>query len=427
MGITNSDIIGDLESRALISMLAGGEELKSHLATGCRTVYCGFDPTAESLHIGNMVPLLALKRFQLAGHQPIALVGGATGMIGDPSFKDPERKLKTVEVVEEWVDRIKPQLSQFLDFDSGRNAAILANNLVWTKDFDVLRFLRDIGKHFSVNSMIQKESVKQRIEREGEGISYTEFSYMILQSFDFSELNKRYGCTVQIGGSDQWGNITSGIDLTRRLNQQQVYGVTLPLITKSDGTKFGKTESGTIWMDSEKTSPYAFYQFWLNTADADVYKFQKYFTFLSGDEIDEIELSDKTSSSKPEGQGILAKEVTELLHGTAGWEAATRSSEALCSGDIASLTAGDVAQLELDGLPYSEIRGSKEGIVEVLVETKLAKSNKMAREFIGNNAVQVNGQSVDSADFKLSESNALQGKYFILKRGKKLFHLVKKV
>ena len=427
MGITNSDIIGDLESRALISMLAGGEELRSHLATGCRTVYCGFDPTAESLHIGNMVPLLALKRFQLAGHQPIALVGGATGMIGDPSFKDTERKLKTVEVVEEWVDRIKPQLSQFLDFDSGRNAAILVNNLVWTKDFDVLRFLRDIGKHFSVNSMIQKESVKQRIEREGEGISYTEFSYMILQSFDFSELNKRYGCTIQIGGSDQWGNITSGIDLTRRLNQQQVYGVTLPLITKSDGTKFGKTESGTIWMDSEKTSPYAFYQFWLNTADADVYKFLKYFTFLSADEIDEIEQSDKTSSSKPEGQGILAKEVTELLHGTAGREAAMRISEALFSGDIASLTAGDVAQLELDGLPYSEIRGSKVGIVEVLVEIKLAKSNKMAREFIGNNAVQVNGQSVDSADFKLSESNALQGKYFVLKRGKKLFHLVKKV
>ena len=427
MGITDSDIIGDLESRALVSMLAGGEELKSHLATECRTVYCGFDPTAESLHIGNMVPLLALKRFQLAGHQPIALVGGATGMIGDPSFKDTERQLKTVEVVEGWVDRIKPQLSQFLDFDSGRNAAMLVNNLEWTKGFDVLRFLRDIGKHFSVNSMIQKESVKQRIEREGEGISYTEFSYMILQSFDFSELNKRYGCTVQIGGSDQWGNITSGIDLTRRLNQQQVYGVTLPLITKSDGTKFGKTESGTIWMDGEKTSPYAFYQFWLSTADADVYKFMKYFTFLSADEIDEIEQSDNTSNSKPEGQEILAREVTELLHGTAGWEAAMRISEALFSGDIASLTAGDVAQLELDGLPHSEIRGSKVGIVEVLVETKLAKSNKMAREFIGNNAVQVNGQSVDSADFKLSESNALQGKYFVLKRGKKLFHLVKKV
>ena len=427
MGIANSDIIGDLESRGLISSIAGGEELKSHLASGFRTVYCGFDPTAESLHIGNMVPLLALKRFQLAGHQPIALVGGATGMIGDPSFKDTERQLKTVEVIEGWVDRIKPQLSQFLDFDSVKNEAILVNNLAWTKDLDVLSFLRDVGKHFSVNAMIQKESVKQRIEREGEGISYTEFSYMILQSLDFSELNKRYCCSVQIGGSDQWGNITGGIDLTRRLYQQQVYGVTLPLITKSDGTKFGKTESGTIWMDAEKTSPYAFYQFWLNTADADVYKFMKYFTFLSVDEINEIKFSDESSKTKPEAQGILASEVTELLHGVEGRKAAKRISEALFSGEVGSLTAKDMAQLELDGLPYTEIRGDKVDIVETLVQTELAKSNKMAREFLGNHAVQVNGQVVNSTDFKLSESNALQGKYFLLRRGKKLFHLVKNI
>lgn len=427
MGIANSDIIGDLESRGLISSIAGGEELKSHLASGFRTVYCGFDPTAESLHIGNMVPLLALKRFQLAGHQPIALVGGATGMIGDPSFKDTERQLKTVEVIEGWVDRIKPQLSQFLDFDSVKNEAILVNNLAWTKDLDVLSFLRDVGKHFSVNAMIQKESVKQRIEREGEGISYTEFSYMILQSLDFSELNKRYCCSVQIGGSDQWGNITGGIDLTRRLYQQQVYGVTLPLITKSDGTKFGKTESGTIWMDPEKTSPYAFYQFWLNTADADVYKFMKYFTFLSVDEINEIKFSDESSKTKPEAQGILASEVTELLHGVEGRKAATRISEALFSGEVGSLTANDMTQLELDGLPYTEIRGDKVDIVEALVQTELAKSNKMAREFLGNHAVQVNGQIVNSTDFKLSESNALQGKYFLLRRGKKLFHLVKNI
>ena len=427
MGIANSDIIGDLESRGLISSIAGGEELKSHLASGFRTVYCGFDPTAESLHIGNMVPLLALKRFQLAGHQPIALVGGATGMIGDPSFKDTERQLKTVEVIEGWVDRIKPQLSQFLDFDSVKNEAILVNNLAWTKDLDVLSFLRDVGKHFSVNAMIQKESVKQRIEREGEGISYTEFSYMILQSLDFSELNKRYCCSVQIGGSDQWGNITGGIDLTRRLYRQQVYGVTLPLITKSDGTKFGKTESGTIWMDAEKTSPYAFYQFWLNTADADVYKFMKYFTFLSVDEINEIKFSDESSKTKPEAQGILASEVTELLHGVEGRKAAKRISEALFSGEVGSLTAKDMAQLELDGLPYTEIRGDKVDIVEALVQTELAKSNKMAREFLGNHAVQVNGQIVNSKDFKLSESNALQGKYFLLRRGKKLFHLVKNI
>ena len=427
MGIANSDIIGDLESRGLISSIAGGEELKSHLASGFRTVYCGFDPTAESLHIGNMVPLLALKRFQMAGHQPIALVGGATGLIGDPSFKDTERQLKTVEVIEGWVDRIKPQLSQFLDFDSVKNEAILVNNLAWTKDLDVLSFLRDVGKHFSVNAMIQKESVKQRIEREGEGISYTEFSYMILQSLDFSELNKRYCCSVQIGGSDQWGNITGGIDLTRRLYQQQVYGVTLPLITKSDGTKFGKTESGTIWMDPEKTSPYAFYQFWLNTADADVYKFMKYFTFLSVDEINEIKFSDESSKTKPEAQGILASEVTELLHGVEGRKAAKRISEALFSGEVGSLTAKDMAQLELDGLPYTEIRGDKVDIVEALVQTELAKSNKMAREFLGNHAVQVNGQIVNSKDFKLSESNALQGKYFLLRRGKKLFHLVKNI
>ena len=427
MGIANSDIIGDLESRGLISSIAGGEELKSHLASGFRTVYCGFDPTAESLHIGNMVPLLALKRFQMAGHQPIALVGGATGLIGDPSFKDTERQLKTVEVIEGWVDRIKPQLSQFLDFDSVKNEAILVNNLAWTKDLDVLSFLRDVGKHFSVNAMIQKESVKQRIEREGEGISYTEFSYMILQSLDFSELNKRYCCSVQIGGSDQWGNITGGIDLTRRLYQQQVYGVTLPLITKSDGTKFGKTESGTIWMDPEKTSPYAFYQFWLNTADADVYKFMKYFTFLSVDEINEIKFSDESSKTKPEAQGILASEVTELLHGVEGRKAAKRISEALFSVEVGSLTAKDMAQLELDGLPYTEIRGDKVDIVEALVQTELAKSNKMAREFLGNHAVQVNGQIVNSKDFKLSESNALQGKYFLLRRGKKLFHLVKNI
>ncbi|MDP6537088.1 MAG: tyrosine--tRNA ligase [Gammaproteobacteria bacterium] len=425
MGISNPDIISDLESRDLISQLAGGDELKSHLSSGSRTVYCGFDPTAESLHIGNMIPLLALKRFQLAGHKPIALVGGATGMIGDPSFKVAERQLNSTDVIESWVERIKPQLSQFLEFDAGSNAAIMVNNLEWTGDYDVLSFLRDVGKHFSVNAMIQKESVKQRIGREGEGISYTEFSYMILQSFDFSELYKRYGCTLQIGGSDQWGNITGGIDLTRRLHQTQVYGATFPLITKSDGSKFGKTEAGTIWMDPTKTSPYAFYQFWLNTADADVYKFLKYFTFLSVDEIDAIQRSDGESDAKPEAQGVLAREVTELLHGSDGREAATRISEALFSGDISLLTADDLAQLELDGLPCTELEGNRQGIVEVLVATELAKSNKMAREFIGNNAVSVNGQVIDSTDFELVDGNALNGKYFVIRRGKKQFHLVK--
>ncbi len=418
------DIIGDLQARGLINQLAGGDDLKAHLLGGSRTLYCGFDPTADSLHIGSMVPLLALKRFQMAGHQPIALVGGATGLIGDPSFKDSERALNSAEVVEQWVERLKPQLSQFLDFDSGSNKALLVNNLDWTRDVDVLTFLRDIGKHFSVNAMIQKESVKQRIEREGEGISFTEFTYMILQSYDFAELNKRYNCTLQIGGSDQWGNITGGIDLTRRMYQQQVYGATLPLITKSDGSKFGKTESGTVWMDAKKTSPYAFYQFWLNTADADVYKFLRYFTFLPVAEIAAIEEADKNSGSKPEAQGILAAQVTELLHGTEGLTAARRISEALFSGNIGSLTSGDLQQLELDGLPSSTFAPDT-SMVEVLVSTELAKSNKMAREFIGNNAVSCNGETVSSADAVLAPEQALEGGYFVIRRGKKLFHLAK--
>ncbi len=425
MNSSSEDIIADLQRRSMVVQLAGGDELHSHLSAGSRTVYCGFDPTAASLHIGSMVPLLALKRFQMAGHKPIALVGGATGMIGDPSFKDSERQLNSTDIISDWVEQLKPQLSQFLDFDCGENSALLTNNLDWTKGYDVVSFLRDVGKHFSVNAMIQKESVKQRIDREGGGISFTEFSYMILQSFDFAELNKRYDCTVQIGGSDQWGNITGGIDLTRRMNQNQVYGATLPLVTKADGSKFGKTESGTIWLDSKKTSPYAFYQFWLNTADADVYRFLKFFTFLSVEQIDEIEAADEASTARPEAQSILAKEVTALAHGEQGLMAATRISEALFSGDIGTLGSDDLQQLELDGLPCSAITSDAAGIVEVLVATELAKSNKMAREFIGNKAVLVNGQPVDSQDYRLSPDKALNGRYFLLKRGKKLFHLGK--
>ena len=420
-----TDIIQDLESRDLLVQLAGGEEVREHLNSGSRTVYCGFDPTAESLHVGSMVPLLVLKRFQMAGHQPVALVGGATGLIGDPSFKSSERSLNSTDLVEEWVERLKPQLSQFLDFDCGSNSAVLANNLDWTQGYDVLGFLRDVGKHFSVNAMIQKESVKQRIEREGEGISFTEFSYMLLQSYDFAELNKRCNCTVQVGGSDQWGNITGGIDLTRRMHQKQVFGVTTPLVTKADGTKFGKTESGTIWISPNKTSPYAFYQFWLNVADADVYQFLRYFTFLSAAEIAEIERSDKKAQGRPEAQGILAREATKLVHGVEGYTAAARISQALFSGEIGHLTESDLAQLELDGLPCSALTSQSISIVDALVSTGLAKSNKMAREFIGNNAVSVNGQAVNTVEIVLSTAHALHGKYLIVKRGKKLFHLVK--
>ena len=421
-----ASIIADLESRKLIAQLAGGGELREHLATGSRTLYCGFDPTAESLHIGNLLPLLALRRFQLAGHRPIALVGGATGLIGDPSFKDAERKLNPAATIEDWAERIKPQLARFLDFDCGQESALLVNNLDWTRDCDVLGFLRDVGKHFSVNSMIQKESVRQRIEREGEGISYTEFSYMILQSFDFSELYRRHGCTIQVGGSDQWGNITGGIDLTRRLHRQQVYGLTFPLITRSDGSKFGKTESGTVWLDASRTSPYAFYQFWLNAADADACNFLRYFTFLPAAEIDEIERADAASQSRPEAQGILARETTALVHGEEGLAAAQRITAALFSGSVAGLQEEDLRQLELDGLPCSEIQ-PQTSLLDALVECGLARSRRIARDLVASGAVSVNSQVQNNGDAPLDPSLALHGKYFVIRRGKKNFHLAKMV
>lgn len=417
------DFIHKLQQRGLVTQVSS-EDLVGHLNSGCRTLYCGFDPTADSLHIGSLVPLLALKRFQQAGHRPIALAGGATGMIGDPSFKSKERKLNSADVTSEWTDRIKAQISRFIDFDCGENSAVVVNNLDWTANLDVLTFLRDYGKHFSVNAMIQKDSVRQRIEREGEGISFTEFTYMILQSLDFAVLSRDLDCTLQIGGSDQWGNITAGIDLTRRLNQKQVYGLTLPLVTKADGSKFGKTEEGTIWLDPKKTSHYAFYQFWINTADADVYKFLRYFTFLDIEDIDAIEAKDKVSSGKPEAQEILAREVTRLVHGEEGLAAAVRISQALFSGDVSTLSDSDFEQLKLDGLPSTPVEQPVLGIVEALVASGLAQSNKMAREFIANGAVTVNGARINEATATLDRSAALFGKYFLLRRGKKLFNLL---
>jgi tyrosyl-tRNA synthetase len=311
---SGNQLINELRERGLIAQLSADDALEVHLDQP-QAIYCGFDPTADSLHLGHLVPLLVLKRFQQAGHTPIALVGGATGLIGDPSFKADERKLNTPDVIAGWADKIKQQVSQFIDFDCGPNPAIVANNLDWTAQMSALEFLRDIGKHFSVNSMIHKESVKQRLEREGSGISFTEFSYALLQGMDFAELNRRYGCTLQIGGSDQWGNIVGGIDLCRRQNQTQCFGLTVPLITKADGTKFGKTEAGAVWLDPKKTSPLAFYQFWLNVADADVYKFLSYFTFLSVAEIASIEDADRLAAGRPQAQSVLAAEAARLVHG----------------------------------------------------------------------------------------------------------------
>ena len=426
----SSALLEDLRARGLIFQIAGEDELPAWLDGGPRTLYCGFDPTADSLHIGSLVPLLMLRRFQQAGHKPLALVGGATGLIGDPSFKAQERQLNTPDVVSGWVEKLKKQVSQFIDFDGSESSAEVVNNLDWTAGMDVLTFLRDVGKHFSINAMIQKESVKQRIEREGSGISYTEFTYMILQSFDFAELNKRYDCTLQIGGSDQWGNITGGIDLTRRLHGNQVFGLTMPLITKSDGTKFGKTESGTIWLDAARTSPYAFYQFWLGCADADVYRFLKYFTFLDVAEIDEIERADGERQGRPEAQSVLAREVTRLVHGEEGLAAAQRITESLFSGSIDSLAEGDLAQLRQDGLPASALSRDAfpETLTQLLTEAGMAGSGKQVKDALGRNAVTINNRPVGwdanadvSGCFDLAD--ALYGRYYLVKLGKKKYHL----
>ncbi len=421
-------VIKDLQSRGLIAQTTDIEALDALLNEQKISLYCGFDPTADSLHIGHLLPVLALRRFQQAGHTPIALVGGATGMIGDPSFKAAERSLNSAETVAGWVESIRNQLTPFLSFD-GDNAAIMANNADWFGSMNCLDFLRDIGKHFSVNAMLNKESVKQRIERDDVGISFTEFAYSLLQGYDFAELNKRHGAVLEIGGSDQWGNITAGIDLTRRLHQKQVFGLTLPLVTKSDGTKFGKTEGGAVWLNAKKTSPYQFYQFWLKVADADVYKFLKYFTFLSIEEIDAIEAKDKASGTKPEAQRILAEEMTRLIHGEAALQAAQRISESLFAEDQSSLTESDFEQLALDGLPAFEVSDGL-NVVEALVKTGLASSNKEARGFVNSKAVLLNGQAAELNNpnhaaerpddaYLLTDAHKRFGKYTIVRRGKR--------
>ncbi len=421
--MASSNLIKQLQERGLIAQVTDEDALAERLAQGPIALYCGFDPTADSLHLGHLVPLLCLKRFQLAGHKPVALVGGATGMIGDPSFKAAERKLNTAETVSEWVSKIRSQVSPFLDFDCGTNSAITANNYDWFGKMDVLTFLRDIGKHFSVNAMINKEAVKQRLNRDDSGISFTEFSYNLLQGYDFASLNKELGVELQIGGSDQWGNITSGIDLTRRLHQNQVYGLTVPLITKSDGTKFGKTEGGAVWLDPKKTSPYKFYQFWINTADSDVYRFLKFFTFMDIVEIDALEEEDKNSGKAPRAQYVLAELVTKMVHGEAGLAAAKRITENLFAGTLDALTEADFAQLAQDGMPSIELERDAD-LQQALVNAELVPSRGQARTMIGSNAVTINGEKQSDAEYAFSDADRLFNRYTLLRRGKKHYCLI---
>ena len=413
-------LLTDLTERGLVAQMSDPAALASHLTTA-RTLYCGFDPTAGSLHIGHLVPLLMLRRFQLAGHTPVALVGGATGLIGDPSFKATERSLNSAETVQGWVASLSAQIKALLPASNGLVAPVMVNNADWMEQMSALDFLRDIGKHFSVNAMLARESVRQRLARPDQGISFTEFSYALLQSQDFAVLNQRLGCTLQIGGNDQWGNITSGMDLTRRLHQAQVYGMTLPLITKADGTKFGKTEGGTIWLDPALTSPYAFHQFWLGTADEDVYRFLRYYSFMSLAEIAALEAEDAGRQGRKQAQQVLADELTELVHGKGALAAARRIGELLFSGDVARLGESDLAQLAQDGMPSSTVCGEID-LVSLLVSCGLANSRRIARELLAAGAISLNG--VLKQDDQLSAHDRLFGRYLLLRRGKKQYHLV---
>ncbi|BDG37145.1 tyrosine--tRNA ligase [Parageobacillus sp. VR-IP] len=416
------DLLQELEWRGLINQATDMEGLRQLLNEGKVTLYCGFDPTADSLHIGSLLPILTLRRFQLAGHRPIALVGGATGLIGDPSGKKSERTLNPKETVQQWSNRIKEQLARFLDFDAKENPAKIANNYDWIGSLDVITFLRDVGKNFGLNYMLAKESVQSRIET---GISFTEFSYMILQAFDFLKLYQTENCRLQIGGSDQWGNITAGLELIRKTEgEAKAFGLTIPLVTKADGTKFGKTESGTIWLDKEKTSPYEFYQFWINTDDRDVIKYLKYFTFLSKDEIEELERKLQEAPEQRAAQKALAEEMTKLVHGEDALKQAIRISEALFSGSVSELSAEEIEQGFKD-VPSFEYEGEEVPLVELLVMAKIVPSKRQAREDIANGAIYVNGKRVQDINAVIAKENRIEGRFTVIRRGKKKYYLIR--
>ncbi|AEH46855.1 tyrosine--tRNA ligase [Parageobacillus thermoglucosidasius] len=416
------DLLQELEWRGLINQVTDKEGLQKLLNEEKVTLYSGFDPTADSLHIGHLLPILTLRRFQLAGHRPIALVGGATGLIGDPSGKKSERTLNPKETVQQWSNRIKEQLARFLDFDAEENPAKIANNYDWIGSLDVISFLRDVGKHFGINYMLAKESVQSRIET---GISFTEFSYMILQSLDFLKLYQTEQCRLQIGGSDQWGNITAGLELIRKTEgDAKAFGLTVPLVTKADGTKFGKTEGGAVWLDKEKTSPYEFYQFWINTDDRDVIKYLKYFTFLSKEEIEELEKQLQKAPEQRAAQKALAEEMTKLVHGEDALKQAVRISEALFSGSVSQLTAEEIEQGFKD-VPSFEYEGEEVPLVELLVMAKIVPSKRQAREDIANGAIYINGERMQDVNAVITKANRIEGRFTIIRRGKKKYYLIR--
>lgn len=422
------NIVEELQWRGLLADCTSMEELSKRISTGPLTLYCGFDPTADSLHVGNLVPLLALRRFQLQGHHPIALAGGATGSIGDPSGRTAERQLLTQEVLEHNISRVKEQLKRLLDFNDGTNPARLLDNATWTKPVSFLDFLRDIGKYFSVNQMVAKESIRARMEDRESGITFTEFSYMLLQAFDFYLLARDKGCELQIGGSDQWGNITAGIELTRKKLGKTVYGLTLPLITNSDGTKFGKSLGGAIYLDPAKTSVYKFYQFWINTDDRDVIRYLKYFTFLSPDEIDELEKQHTANPGARVAHRALAKAATDLIHGPSGTAEAQRASEILFGGNLDGISEGTfneiVGEVPTKDLAKSQFDGAGQSLLEVLVQCGLCPSKGQARKDIEGGGVYLNNVRQAELQKTLTTRDLLFGKHLLLRKGKKNYVVV---
>jgi len=413
------DILDDLKFRGLINQATNLEGLEKRLKKGKIVLYCGFDPTAQSLHIGNLLPLVTLKRFQRANHQPIFLIGGGTGLIGDPSGKNLERPLSDEELVKQWKKKIVQQVSNI--FSGNKNSVIVVDNYEWLSKQKIIYFLRDIGRHFTVPYMLAKESVKNRLNT---GISFTEFSYMILQAFDFYYLNQNYHCELQIGGSDQWGNITAGIELIKKKTGQEVFGLSLPLVTKADGTKFGKTESGTIWLDSKLTSPYQFYQFWFNTDDKDVEKFLKFYTFLTEDEIKELELKTKKMPEKRLAQKVLALEITALVHGKKLAQQSEKISQSLFYDNLENLSLLDLKTL-FQSVEIKEIPKKEEILIlDFLLVIGACSSKSEARRELENGIIKVNGQKVDLKT-KVNQKMALFGQYFIVQKGKKQYYFGK--
>jgi tyrosyl-tRNA synthetase len=423
------DILADLRWRGLVHQTTHDVNLSSWLAAESRTLYCGFDPSADSLHVGHLMGLVVLRRFQRAGHRPIALVGGATGMIGDPSGKSEERNLLSVEALRANVVAIEAQMRVVLDFDPGSKGAILANNFDWMSRFGYLDFLRDIGKNFPVNVMLAKDSVKTRLERDDAGLSYTEFSYMLLQAYDFVHLYENYGCELQVGGSDQWGNITAGIDLGRRMKGVQFYGLTWPLLTKSDGSKMGKTESGAVWLSAARTSPYAFYQYWINVDDVDAGKCLRFLTDLGREEIEALDAARAADPARRESQRRLADEVTRLVHGASGLQAARRATEIFFGAEISELTDDELAQIFADVpsqvLPRERLEGAGLNVVDALVEAGLAKSKSEARRTVEQGGAYVNNRRVEGAAAQLGPADLAGESIMVLRSGKKKYALLR--